>query len=145
MNWQRRDIFKGLLAGAATPALTAGTAQAAACDPTAEPTWGVGPEGQRIADLGDGTFRNPIVSGDHPDPTILKDGDAYYMTFSSFLSYPGLVIWKSTDLVNWAPVGPALKKPLGDIWAVDLCKHDGRYFIYIPADPHKTGWSIFVI
>ncbi|MBD3835366.1 family 43 glycosylhydrolase [Brevundimonas sp.] len=145
MNWQRRDIFKGLLAGAATPALTAGTAQAAACDPTAEPTWGVGPEGQRIADLGDGTFRNPIVSGDHPDPTILKDGDTYYMTFSSFLSYPGLVIWKSTDLVNWAPVGPALKKPLGDIWAVDLCKHEGRYFIYIPADPHKTGWSIFVI
>ncbi|SFS13844.1 xylan 1,4-beta-xylosidase [Dyella sp. OK004] len=31
-------------------------------------------EGQRTADLGDGTYVNPIVTGDHPDPTILKDG-----------------------------------------------------------------------
>ncbi|EJL32230.1 beta-xylosidase [Caulobacter sp. AP07] len=102
-------------------------------------------EGQRKADLGDGTFLNPIVAGDHPDPTILKDGGDYYITFSSFYSYPGLVIWHSTDLVNWAPVGPALFKPLGVIWAVDLVKHEGRYFIYIPADPTGKGWSIFVI
>jgi xylan 1,4-beta-xylosidase len=67
------------------------------------------------------------------------------MTFSSFDSYPALVIWRSTDLVNWAPVGPALHRNLGTIWAVDLVKHDGRYFIYIPADPKGEGWSIFVI
>ena len=48
-------------------------------------------EGQRKADLGDGTFLNPILAGDHPDPSILKDGDDYYMTFSSFDAYPGLV------------------------------------------------------
>ena len=42
----------------------------------------LGVEGQRRADLGDGTYLNPIVSGDHPDPTVLKDGDDYYMTFS---------------------------------------------------------------
>lgn len=107
--------------------------------------WGAGADGQRKADLGNGMFRNPIVSGDHPDPTILKDGDDYYMTFSSFLSYPGLVIWHSTDLVNWAPIGPALHKNLGVIWAVDLVKHHDRYFIYIPADPKGEGWSIFVI
>ena len=40
----------------------------------------------------DGTFLNPIVAGDHPDPTVLKDGDDYYMTFSSFYSYPGVII-----------------------------------------------------
>ena len=51
--------------------------------------WGKGFEGQRIADLGDGTFLNPVFAGDHPDPTILKDGDDYYMTFSSFDAYPG--------------------------------------------------------
>jgi xylan 1,4-beta-xylosidase len=61
----------------------------------------VGADGQRKADLGNGFYRNPIVSGDHPDPTILADGDVYYMTFSSFdRSYPALVIWRSTDLVN---------------------------------------------
>jgi xylan 1,4-beta-xylosidase len=69
---------------------------------------GVGVDGQRKADLGNGFFRNPIVAGDHPDPTILKDGDNYYMTFSSFYSYPALVIWHSTDLVNWSKIGPAL-------------------------------------
>ncbi|MFN6983157.1 MAG: family 43 glycosylhydrolase, partial [Brevundimonas sp.] len=104
-----------------------------------------GPEGERRADLGDGTFRNPIVAGDHPDPTILKDGEVYYMTFSSFFSTPGLVIWESTDLVNWAPITAALTVSLGAVWAVDLVKHDGRYFIYIPADPKNEGWSIYVI
>ena len=34
-----------------------------------------------------------------------------------------------------------LQQNLGDIWAVDLCKHDGRYFIYIPANPTGNGWS----
>jgi xylan 1,4-beta-xylosidase len=70
------------------------------------PTWVKGVEGQRKADLGDGTFLNPILAGDHPDPSILKDGDDYYMTHSSFDAYPGLLIWHSKDLVNWAPVVP---------------------------------------
>ena len=46
--------------------------------------WGSGIEGQRRADLGDGTFLNPVFSGDHPDPSILVDGEDYYLTFSSF-------------------------------------------------------------
>ena len=107
--------------------------------------WGRGPEGQRKADLGNGTFLNPIVPGDHPDPTILKDGDDYYLTFSSFFACPGIVIWHSRDLVNWVPIGPALLRPIGAVWAMDLIKHDGRYFIYIPANPTGRGWSIFVI
>jgi xylan 1,4-beta-xylosidase len=152
-NPSRRSAFKTLLAGAASlPAAAVLPTQAAtrtaapavpACLPV--PRWGRGIEGQRKADLGDGTYVNPIISGDHPDPTILKDGKDYYMTFSSFLSYPGIVIWHSTDLVNWAPVGPALKKPLGTIWALDLCKHDGRYYIYIPAAPDGKPWSIYAI
>jgi xylan 1,4-beta-xylosidase len=96
------------------------------------PRWGRGIEGQRIADLGDGRYLNPIMAGDHPDPTVLKDGDTYYMTFSSFDSSPGLIIWRSYDLVNWHPLGAALSKSLGLVFAVDLCKHNGRYFIYIP-------------
>jgi xylan 1,4-beta-xylosidase len=107
--------------------------------------WGTGPEGQRKADLGNGTFLNPIVAGDHPDPTILKDGGEYYLTFSSFLSCPGIVIWHSRDLVNWAPIGPALLRPMGPVWAMDLIKHSDRYFIYLPANPTGRGWSIFVI
>jgi len=66
-----------------------------------------GIEGQRKADLGNGTYLNPIMAGDHPDPTLLKDGDHYYLTFSSFDSYPGIVIWTSRDLVNWQPLTAA--------------------------------------
>jgi xylan 1,4-beta-xylosidase len=94
--------------------------------------WARGFEGQRKADLGNGFFLNPILAGDRPDPSVLKDGDDYYMVHSSFDAYPGLVIWHSRDLVNWRPVGPTLFKNVGSVWAPDLVKHDGRYFIYFP-------------
>ncbi|QUD89230.1 family 43 glycosylhydrolase [Phenylobacterium montanum] len=146
MTLDRRILFKAALAGAAGSAVAGGAVAAPACATTAPtPRWGMGPEGQRIADLGDGTYLNPIVAGDHPDPTILKDGADYYMTFTSFDSSPGLVIWRSGDLVNWTPVGPALTKPLGNVFAVDLVKHKGRYFIYIPADVEGRGFALYVI
>lgn len=96
-------------------------------------TWARGIEGQRKADLGNGYYLNPIVSGDRPDPSILKDGDDYYMTFSSFDAYPGLVIWHSRDLINWTPITATLRDNVGSVWAPDLVKHKGRYFIYFPA------------
>ena len=103
------------------------------------PQWGLGPEGQRKADLGNGFYLNPIMPGDHPDPSILKDGEDYYMTFSTFDAYPGLVIWHSKDLVNWQPVGAALKKPIGSVWAPELTKHEGRYYLYIPTRLKNQG------
>ena len=106
--------------------------------------WARGFEGQRKADLGDGSFLNPVFAGDRPDPSILKDGDDYYMTFSSFDAYPGVVIWHSRDLVNWRPVGPALHTPIGSVWACELCRHDGRYYVYIPARTASRR-SIYVI
>ncbi len=103
-----------------------------------------GIEGQRQADRGDGTFLNPIMAGDHPDPSILKDGDDYYMTFSSFDAYPGLVIWHSRDLVNWQPIGPALFKNVGSVWAPDLVKHKGRFYIYFPGiSPNRSNYVIW--
>lgn len=95
-------------------------------------SWAKGSEGQRKADLGDGRFLNPILAGDHPDPSVLKDGADYYMVHSSFDSTPGLLIWHSRDLVNWQPLVPALRKNVGTVWAPDLVKHQGRFYIYIP-------------
>jgi xylan 1,4-beta-xylosidase len=97
--------------------------------------WASGTEGQRKADLGNGRFLNPIFAGDHADPAILKDGDDYYMTFTTFDCYPGLTIWHSRDLVNWAPVTAALPSAPGSVLAVDLLKYEGRYYIYIPIVP----------
>src|SRR5262245_28823262 len=108
------------------------------------PTWARGIEGQRKADLGNGFYLNPILAGDHPDPSILKDGADYYMTFSSFDAYPGLVIWHSRDLVNWEPVGPALRKNVGSVWAPDLVKHNGRYYIYFPGvTPERANYVVW--
>ena len=92
-----------------------------------------GIEGQRKADLGDGRYLNPILAGDQPDPSVLKDGKDYYMVHSCFDYTPGLLVWHSRDLVNWEPVGPALRKNVGTIWAPDLAKYHGRYYIYFPA------------
>ncbi|HEY5713251.1 MAG TPA: family 43 glycosylhydrolase [Allosphingosinicella sp.] len=117
----------------AGPLFAQGSRASSSLDPFAAMRWGRGFEGQRRADLGDGTFLNPVFAGDHPDPSILKDGADYYVTFSSFDSYPGLVIWHSRDLVNWRPVTATLRTPIGSVWAPELVKHGGRYFLYIPA------------
>jgi len=47
-----------------------------------------------------GHFINPIFAGDYADPSILRDGNTYYMVHSSFEYYPGLLIWKSNDLMS---------------------------------------------
>jgi beta-xylosidase len=127
MKLTRRESFGAVAAG--TAALSIGAAPAAAADPA---IWRRGLDNQRIPDLGDGRFLNPLMAGDHPDPTILKDGADYYMTFSTFDSYPGLVIWHSRDLVNWRPLTAALTKNVGSVWAPELIRHKGRYFIYLP-------------
>lgn len=140
----RRRFFAATAAAGGAVGV-AGPAQAAApACATSSPRWGVGPEGQRKADLGNGSFLNPILPGDHADPTILKDGADYYMTFSSFSLYPGIVIWHSRDLVNWTPIVAALRKNIGSVWALDLVKHGGRYFVYIPTVGPK-GMAIHVI
>ncbi len=107
--------------------------------------WARGVEGQRKADLGDGTFLNPIFPGDRGDPTILKGGVDSYMTFSSFNSYPGIVLWHSRDLVNWRPIGPALHKNIGTVRALDLCRYRDINYVHIPAIPPGRPWSVFVI
>ena len=83
---------------------------------------------------GDHYFLNPVFAGDYPDPSILRDGDTYYIVHSSFKYYPGLLIWRSKDLINWSPVANTLYKYLGSVWAPDLVKYEDKYYIYFPAN-----------
>ncbi|WP_435303381.1 family 43 glycosylhydrolase [Novosphingobium humi] len=126
-------------------ALMAGglTAMAAGMGAKANAAPAPGFDNQAAPDLGNGTFLNPILSGDRADPAILRDGADYYMTFSSFDAYPGLTIWHSRDLVNWQPRKPALLRNIGAVWAVSLAKHNGRYFLYIPVKAEQN--DTFVI
>lgn len=95
------------------------------------------------------TFRNPVLGGDRPDPAVIKVGDEYWMTYSSFESAPGLLLYRSRDLVSWEYVTAALPDPVGVTFAVDIAEVDGRFFIYIPFIPASwsalTEPSIFVI
>jgi xylan 1,4-beta-xylosidase len=146
----RRGALGSLLTGAAVAAVPAASAQAqpgalpGACPSTGGATWATGVEGQRKGDLGTGAFLNPILAGDRPDPSILKDGGDYYMTHSSFDAYPGLLIWHSRDLVNWTPVVASLKTNIGSVWAPEICKHKGRYYIYIPAKYPNNNTSYVI-
>ena len=93
--------------------------------------------------IGSKYYQNPVFSGDYPDPSILRDGDDYYLVTSSFDYYPGLVIWHSTDLINWEPVTAALKKFIGTVWAPDLVKYKDKYYIYIPVPQHNTNFVVW--
>ena len=77
---------------------------------------------------------HPVLTGDYPDPSVLRDGNDYYMTHSTFQYKPGFLIWHSTDLVHWEPFSRVLPATTGDVWAPDLTKCDGKYYIYYPAN-----------
>ncbi|HYW94264.1 MAG TPA: family 43 glycosylhydrolase [Bacteroidales bacterium] len=88
-----------------------------------------------------GYYTNPIFAGDYPDPSILREGDDYYLVNSSFEYYPGLLIWHSKDLINWDPVTNALHKYVGSVWAPDLVKYKNKYYIYFPAN--NTNYVVY--
>ncbi|KAJ1715250.1 beta-xylosidase [Aspergillus flavus] len=56
-------------------------------------------------------IKNPILPGWNPDPSILHLNNEYYLTTSSFEYFPGLPIYKSTDLTNWTLHSHALTRP----------------------------------
>ncbi len=58
-----------------------------------------------------GTFRNPILPGFYPDPSICRVGENYYLVTSSFEYFPGLPIFHSRDLVHWHQLGHVLDRP----------------------------------
>ena len=74
------------------------------------------------ADLGNGTYLNPLLHGDYPDPSILKDGPDYYM-----VNCGQPMLWHSRDLLHWEPFS-MLPYPMGG--AADLAKIGDTYLIY---------------
>ena len=56
------------------------------------------------------TYKNPILKGGYPDPSICENKGYYYLVNSSFEYFPGLPLHRSKDLVNWVLVGYALDR-----------------------------------
>lgn len=102
------------------------------------PAWGATAQQQ---------YHNPIIHADYSDPDVIRVGERYYMTASSFNSAPGLPLLESGDMVHWQLVGHALPQqlPLAEfarpqhgkgVWAPCLRFHDNRYWIFYP-DPDQ--------
>src|SRR5688500_6780295 len=92
------------------------------------------------SDLGDGTYRHPILPADYADPDAIRVGNDFWMVSSSFSHVPGLPILHSTDLVNWRLVAHALPRlePADTfaipqhgkgVWAPAIRHHDGKFWI----------------
>jgi len=104
------------------------------------------------------TYVNPVLPGDHPDPTLLKVGDDFYHCGSSFHFTPYLPIYHSTDLVHWEVIGrvvPPFKagwvtdRSSAGIWQGAISYFYGSFWIYFSAngqwfckaDSPKGPWS----
>jgi beta-xylosidase len=89
------------------------------------------------------TYVNPVLPGDHPDPTLIKVGDDFYHCGSSFHFTPYLPIYHSKDLVHWEVISrvvPPSKgtwvtdKPSAGIWQGAITYFYGSYWIYFSAN-----------
>ena len=84
------------------------------------------------------TFRNPVIPGFYPDPSVCRVGEDYYLVTSTFEYFPGVPIFHSRDLVNWRQIGHVLERPSqldldgirpsGGIYAPTIRYHDGLFY-----------------
>ncbi|MBP1639548.1 MAG: family 43 glycosylhydrolase [Bacteroidetes bacterium] len=89
------------------------------------------------------TYVNPVLPGDHPDPTLLKVGDDFYHCGSTFHFTPYMPIYHSKDLVHWNVISRVLPpskagwvedRPSGGIWQGAITYFYGSYWIYFSAN-----------
>lgn len=94
------------------------------------------------------TIENPILAGFHPDPSICRVGDDYYIANSTFEWFPGVPIHHSRDLAHWRMIGHALTRKAqldlrgvpdsGGVWAPSLSYADGQFWL-IYTNVRNTG------
>jgi alpha-N-arabinofuranosidase len=85
------------------------------------------------------TFKNPIIRGYFPDPSVCKAGGRYYLVASSFQYFPGVPLFESEDLINWRQIGYCLTRksqlPLDKvesscgIFAPTIRFNNGRFYM----------------
>ncbi|MGW0336106.1 glycoside hydrolase family 43 protein [Streptomyces sp. NPDC003011] len=100
------------------------------------------------------TVANPVIPGFHPDPSVCRVGDDYYLACSSFEYFPGIPLFHSRDLVHWTQIGNVLERPgqlslpadapaSGGIYAPTLRHHDGRFWLIVTNVSEGVGNVLF--
>ncbi|MCI4589505.1 glycoside hydrolase 43 family protein [Sphingobium sp. BYY-5] len=104
------------------------------------------------ADQGDGTYRNPVLFADYPDPDIIRVGGDFYFVSTTFANSPGVTVLHSKDLVNWRIVSHVVDRLDGDprydlknggdyrhgFYAASLRRHNGLFYLAVTPVGHKT-------
>ncbi|MFC9243870.1 glycoside hydrolase family 43 protein [Streptomyces sp. NPDC057136] len=96
----------------------------------------------------------PVIPGFHPDPSICRVGDDYYLVCSSFEYFPGIPVFHSRNLWQWTRIGNVLDRPSqldltprtassGGIYAPTLRHHDGRFHLIV-TDVSPGGGNLLV-
>jgi beta-xylosidase len=79
------------------------------------------------SDNGDGTFTNPVIASDFPDPDVILVNDTYYMVNTTMFIFPGVTVLKSKDLVNWEYCSNAVPRfDFGPCYDLDGCNRYGH-------------------
>ncbi|MEO5916816.1 MAG: glycoside hydrolase family 43 protein [Luteolibacter sp.] len=102
-----------------------------------------------------GHYRNPILTGFFPDPSVCRVGQDFYLVNSTFSYFPGLPVFKSRDLVNWTLAGNAISRPTQldyhgsgisrGLFAPDIQWHDGIFYIVCTMIDRKGNFVITAI
>ncbi|MGD0339117.1 MAG: family 43 glycosylhydrolase [Bacteroidota bacterium] len=101
------------------------------------------PAQQTQSDNGNGTYTNPVIYSDFPDPDVIRVDSTYYMVSTTMFIFPGVTILKSYDLVNWEYCSNAVQRmdfsPCYNLdgcnryshgqWATSLKYHNGTYYL----------------
>ena len=98
-------------------------------------------------------YRNPIIPGFYPDPSICRAGNKYYLVCSSFQFFPGVPLFESSDLINWKQIGHVLTResqlPLaeansaGGIYAPTIRYHEGRFYMITTNVSHGGNFYVW--
>src|SRR3954447_6908589 len=79
-------------------------------------------------------YRNPVIPGDNPDPSVIRVGKDFWATSTSSEWGPQFPLLHSTDLVNWELTGNVFPhRPawaVANFWAPEISEFQGRYFVY---------------
>lgn len=100
-------------------------------------------------------YKNPVIPGFYPDPSICRVGEDYYLVNSSFEYFPGVPIWHSTDMVHWEQIGNVLNrasqlpltncKPSNGIYAPTIRYNKGKFYMVVTLVSGNRAYENFYV
>ena len=98
-------------------------------------------------------YQNPVIQGFHPDPSVCRVGEDYYLVNSSFEYFPGVPLFHSRDLVHWEQIGHVLDRESqlklvggnmwGGIYAPTIRYNDGIYYMITTNNSDRGNFLVY--